>query len=663
MNGGKYKKAVKAVYYIAMVKFNNKNKLLISGNVIYEIIIVIILSLVSLKSSGFYFGINNNIFHIPYVLDLANYSEFINDEIYQSLKYFTSLVWPVLRLISNERNVYNVFYFSYIFIRFLTFFVILYLIKANGITKNVEIIICLCLLAVTPWLKQYSVIGLHGLFINFLSHTSLTWPFIFLAFLFLQRNDLIKTSFMIGIVFNINAFVGIWLAFLSITTIIYAQKTFRISTVIRSCLLFLLTAIPAGIWIGVTLYDTWTAEQINFIEYSRQYFPYHFLIESASLSNLCRLLTIFACGILSCKFIKDGKFWIGVQIGCFVLFVAGMLSPYLFNNKIVFNLHLLRSDGVEQFVAVILICIAATKLISQTVSAKNNALGILIVFFLVFPYRDGRTDISLLFVLFALVSAIIENNAMHYPARKDTVELGFEKILFSNKLLFFKNLITSDYFPLILMVSWYALSTIMNGFDPDYSRYALAISIMIGFIILYLIIALLHILSHEITRKIYLISLCAIFLISAIIGINNATDRKEKYNEDRAQWVEFTKMVRQSDLNGLFLFSYSNKSKYYKYISKYNSFQLLARRQVWADWKQGAAVMWYPKFYKQWVRRFNEIAMLHTSQEIRDYAIRNNIDYIVLNNNVHCPEYSSTVLNYGKYTVCEPRRKNENIYK
>jgi hypothetical protein len=625
----------------------DKNIASVRKNYFFEFAIVIIFSFVSFYRSGFYFGYVNNVFHIPYVLDLASSPEFINDKLYQSLKYFTSLVWPLLRLIINENNVYSVFYYADIITRLLTFLAVLYLVKANGVTKKIETVLCFSLFACTPWLQESSIVGWHDLFTNFFSHSPVTWPFLLLALLFLQRNDLTKTSIMIGIVFNINAFVGIWLVFISFVTVIFDRQSYSISTIIKSCLLCALVSLPGIIWIGAALRDTWTAEKINYIEYFRLYFPNHFLIEAASFADLCKLVTIFACGILSCKFIEHGRYWIGIQIGCFILFAVGMPLPYIFNSKLIYNLHLLRSDGIEQFVAMMLTIIVAAKLISKTDSIRNNTIGAVIVFFLVFPYKDGKTDISLLFIVIALVSAIILN---YYQDDRGS-------IIFNNKLFsFFKKYITSKYIPLSLVILWYIVVASLSGFDPNYSKYSVYINVMVVIAILYLLIVPIGILNKSNNRRLLFICLSAMILLSSVIGIKHTVDAKEKYVKDNADWKEFTQRIRRSDFHGIFLLAYSNKDYIFKYNDTYNNFQLVARRQVWADWKQGAAGMWDPNYIKTWMSRFKDIQKLKTSKEMLDYAIKNNIDYFVLNDNLGCPSLSETVLNVGEYSLCKPSR-------
>src|SRR5208337_1354419 len=54
-------------------------------------------ALLSLAISGFVFGINNNEFHLPIVGLLYDEPQFTHDEFIQSLRYFSSGLWLLLR--------------------------------------------------------------------------------------------------------------------------------------------------------------------------------------------------------------------------------------------------------------------------------------------------------------------------------------------------------------------------------------------------------------------------------------------------------------------------------------------------------------------------------------------------------------------------------------
>jgi len=58
-------------------------------------------------------------------------------------------------------------------------------------------------------------------------------------------------------------------------------------------------------------------------------------------------------------------------------------------------------------------------------------------------------------------------------------------------------------------------------------------------------------------------------------------------------------------------------------------FELWAKRTIWVDWKEGAAVMWAPSFYWIWWPRMQAVAALRDLHSKVDYACRNGIQYVV----------------------------------
>ena len=57
--------------------------------------------------------------------------------------------------------------------------------------------------------------------------------------------------------------------------------------------------------------------------------------------------------------------------------------------------------------------------------------------------------------------------------------------------------------------------------------------------------------------------------------------------------------------------------------------QFLAQRQVWVDWKRGAAVMWRPDVYAVWRQRMDETAALRTAGEAAAYACGHGVRYLI----------------------------------
>jgi len=84
---------------------------------------------------------------------------------------------------------------------------------------------------------------------------------------------------------------------------------------------------------------------------------------------------------------------------------------------------------------------------------------------------------------------------------------------------------------------------------------------------------------------------------------------------------------------------------------EFETFHLDARRPVWVDWKQGAAVMWDPSFHGLWAVRFEEVRALADDAARIAYARANAIDQVVLESTT-CPPGSSQAYGNARYSVC-----------
>jgi hypothetical protein len=58
-------------------------------------------------------------------------------------------------------------------------------------------------------------------------------------------------------------------------------------------------------------------------------------------------------------------------------------------------------------------------------------------------------------------------------------------------------------------------------------------------------------------------------------------------------------------------------------------FEAMAHRSVFADFRRGAAVMWWPSYYQQWHQRVTEAISLDTYGSKIAYAKSNGISYLV----------------------------------
>jgi hypothetical protein len=85
------------------------------------VIIAALGALVSFAFTGFVFGIVNNLFHLPIAGAFYDEPQFAHDPFVQSLRYFASGIWLLLRGADHYVDSYSLFILLHYFSRFIAF--------------------------------------------------------------------------------------------------------------------------------------------------------------------------------------------------------------------------------------------------------------------------------------------------------------------------------------------------------------------------------------------------------------------------------------------------------------------------------------------------------------------------------------------------------------
>lgn len=594
----------------------------------------IALAFVSITITGFLFGVSNNLFHIAYVLRLSESQEFAGDAFYASLRNFASIIWPILRIVSNESNVESVFYISNFISRTAAFAGLLFLIKSNGLTTTAGLVVCMAALAITPWLQGISILGAHGMFIKYFTHSEVTWPFVFLSLTLYSLKRLPLASAMVGLTFSINAFVGIWLFIANIVALRIAKETISSATSLKSICAFLLFASPVLIWMVLTTGGAAESVNLNYIDYIRQYYPIHFLIESAELEHLGIFAAVFVSGVLASQYLPQQKYWISVQAAFLLIFLLGIPLPYLVDNRFVFNLHLLRSTGIEQAIAIVLSITAGTILALNAADYRSRLLGAAVL-----------SSIALIDIgwggLIVIPLALLIGIGVGHGAKVDNQSTIRDLV---NR---YAGVLT--WACVLLFVAAVIRRLLRHGVG------IVQISILLAVASIFLL-ALWKNLSGRVRASL----LAAIFIIYMVVltarsmqwHANGRQNEGEAVSGQDKSWTELVDWIRLSDIHGVFLVPVSaDRSSGTNMRS--SEFQLNARRKVWVDWKQGAAVMWSPSFYNEWSSRYREVSTLASPDEYIAYARAHSISNVIIESNGReCPSSSFLIRATENYVLC-----------
>ncbi|MBO9377483.1 hypothetical protein GG804_11960 [Sphingomonas histidinilytica] len=589
--------------------------------------LVIAATAVSIAATGFRFGVNNNVFHIPYVLDYASLPQFRDDPVYRSLDKFVSLAWPAVRLVSTEGNVRAVFLTGLFLGRLAVFAALFGFFRLNGLPGRWAMGTALAVVAATPWLTQLSVIGGHGLFIGYFTHSELSWGPLLGALVAVQHRRLGLAGLLCGITFCLNFFVGLWLLAAIALPVLASVRDWpvpaflarlgpiapiRPAAVGRALLIFLATASPVIVWVASTLVETRGAPPFDYAGYLRLYFPDHSLIDAAPGTELLEFVLILAAYGLAALLSRTPRFWMLVLAGWALLFVVGAAGPYLVDSKLLFNLNAIRSVGFVQFVGFALIVLAAVRTIADDGPPLWQRLAACLVLAeLVHPDRQVHQLLTVDVLLAAMLLYRRHATGLSAPL----LAAGYGALVI-----------------LILAVQFSAAAT----WSPTVLLRLVLLAALGGCV-----------LRGWRSPALALIAGLALFNVATLVKW-----RKDGVAQRLAVEAPFERMtdwVRRSTLAGPFLVPVDEPHR-----DLFDNFQLKALRPVWVDWKQGAVVMWEPGFYPRWSTRYAAVESLGDADQFLAYAAANDIPYVVLPEDIGDCGAARTLYRDGGYAICAP---------
>jgi hypothetical protein len=590
-------------------------------------VIALVGTLISLGLTGFRFGVANNIFHIPYALDLAARPEFAHDQFYQTLKYFTSIVWPAMRLFATESNVAVLFLIAHVISRAGAFVAIAYLLRALGVRTRGTLAIGLMVAAATPWLQGDSAVGAHGMFLVYFTHSEVTWPFIIGALLCTLRGRLMAAAFFAACTLSINAFVGIWLVPIIGVCVLVGKPRPSLRLSIKALGVFAVVSAPVMLWILSALAIPKPVAAFSFREYIRLYYPTHFLIEAAAPAAILELAVLWLAALIATKFISNGSFWRVVLVTAAAIFLAGIVLPYAVDSRLIFNLHLLRIAGVIVFFSVLVIIGACLNRIRRADNVQSTIIWYLVLIALT-CYR--RTYVPDLILALLICHEITARLAAAAEGRGDALR-GDERLRHRHATY-------AAGLALLLWSGWLAM--IYTRFRTDIVSALYLLLVLACFVFI-----LVRAAKPNIERTAALMLSLA---VSASIGVTVFSKLQARVprmrQADSSSPRALADWLRAHPVVGPLLLARSAQA---------DDFQLRARVPIWVYWKEGAAVMWYPPFYQQWSTRYKEVENLDSLEQLFTYAKANDIRYFIgKNEDDHCPAGSTAQREEAGFILC-----------
>ena len=357
----------------------------LSPAIVDTLVVAAFAAMLSLLRTGFVFGIENNLFHLPIVAGLGNEPQFHDDAFIQSLRYFASGVWILLSDTQKDVGQTEVLFFALNYLsRLLSLIGFLCCASLLGVVTRRDKIVFSLILCAIDFLDGYSRAGMGGLFVNYFTHSEIANGTFLLAIYFAARRWFVSAAIACGATFFVNALVAVWLAPLlivvAVTSVLRGETTLRI--VCWRALAGLVISLPIAYPVLQAVLgnpEFGKPSGFDYASYLREYYAGHSLITEIDLDGILAMIAVTAAGAAAFA-------WFGARaralqaayLGAILVYAVGTVIPFVSGANLVLNLQLLRSGTQIYLLAGLALAALATIWLSRG-RAMAFLLGCLLV--------------------------------------------------------------------------------------------------------------------------------------------------------------------------------------------------------------------------------------------------------------------------------------------
>jgi hypothetical protein len=540
-------------------------------------------ALLSIAFQGFHFNVGNNLFQTPIAEHWSSDPAFAHDALIGSLKYYVSGLWALLMWLPFGVHTEALFFGLHFLARGAALAVMCAVAANLGVKHRAAQILLVLWLALAGALRGSTSLGNGDLFIDFFSHTELTMPLMLLSLLLVSLRRFFWGFALLGLIFDINAFTAVWTACAAViaaSDIILGQRHSRRPLLTSAGLgiaAAALLALPVAYWVYIALTSQPPYRPFDYVEFLKAYYPNHFLIEAAAPADLLIFFaTIISMGMAFKLLGKEGRPWFDVFCGFILVFAFGVCLPFVSHNATLLNLHLLRVDGIVRVIAVLILAIVATRRLIGSNGSDRLAAGLALCF------------LSLPGPAAAVFAAVLLYAGATLGRRRRTNQL----LLALTAIAMIGGVLQHKMQAVVEAAVVVGFMATQSSLERLRSPARSALVALVGLVII----------PYAIFRGV-------------IRPLNSDSPRPViEAVKEVARWAR-----ANTDPQSVFLVP----------LMMEPDFELWAKRTIWVDWKQGAAVMWAPSFYWTWWPRMQAVAALRDLQTRLDYACRNGIQYVV----------------------------------
>jgi hypothetical protein len=338
-------------------------------------------TVISFLYSGYSPVFNNNIYHIPLLLESYDLPQFSSDPFIQSLRHFSSGFWILFAGAGHVVDVKLFLTVGLVVTRIAFFVAALHLAGSLGLRGRRALNLFLLLLGVSPWVYGYTA-GDGGILLNYFTHSELANASLLLGLSFALRQRYAAAAVAACLTFFLNAFMAVWmvppLALLAGYQLITGQIALRrllvsslIGLVIGSPLLILpLHNILQNPEVG-------SASIFSYQQYLWDFFPRHFFLWSLPPRQLAVTGVQILVLLLSVRLLgASSRAVLMVVLGMLSVLVLGVLAPLVTDSRMILNLHLIRSFVMIAMLLAISVAVVAARWILGPTESPRKTLGL-----------------------------------------------------------------------------------------------------------------------------------------------------------------------------------------------------------------------------------------------------------------------------------------------
>ncbi len=359
------------------------------------LVIATVAAALSMLFTGYVFGIENNLFHLPVVAGLYDEPQFRDDAFIQSLRHFASGVWLLLDNTQRYFPRTDLLFFGLDCLsRLLTFIGLLACASLLGIVTRRQKIVFALLATTTPFLIGFSPAGTGGLIVCYFTHSEVANGPLLLAIYFAARGRYTAAMLAWAVTFFVNVFMAVWLTpLLVIIGVMHLAKgEANFGRIFVRVALGLLISTPLLIPVLHAIFSNpefGKSPGFDYIAYLHEYFPGHSLITGIATEDIIAMLAVMAIGAAALwRLGASVRVIQAVYAGALAMYLIGVVIPLVSGSPLILNIQLLRSGTVIHLLAGVAALALATNWLCHERSAYflSGALIVLTLGFGTYAY-------------------------------------------------------------------------------------------------------------------------------------------------------------------------------------------------------------------------------------------------------------------------------------